>query len=179
MSFSNKQKVFFLDRDGVVNIEKNYLYKIEDFEFIDGVFETLRYLKKLDYKFIIVTNQSGISRGYYSKDDFDRLTSWMLKKFEEHNIKIEAVLLCPHGPDDNCNCRKPKIGMIEQAKELFDIDLKNSWMVGDKGSDIQLAVNSKIGNTIQVMTGHIFDKENSKADYVLESIKSIPDIVLK
>lgn len=179
MSCSDKKKVVFLDRDGVINVEKNYLYKIDDFEFIDGVFDSLRYLEDIGYKLIIVTNQSGISRGYYTQDDFDKLTSWMLKIFKDEDINIEAVFLCPHGPDDHCLCRKPKIGMVEDAMKLFDIDFNNSWLIGDKGSDIQMALNAGIKKTVQVKSGHKFDSEASKADYVLDSIKDIIEVIKK
>jgi len=172
-----KQKVVFLDRDGVINKEKNYLYRIEDFEFIDGVFESLAYLQNLGYKLIIITNQSGIKRGYYTKKDFDILTKWMIQQFVYHNIEISKVFYCPHTPNDNCTCRKPKIGMIKDAQKLFDIDLSNSWLIGDKASDIQTAINAQIPNTIQVCSGHIFDTTTSKAKYILKSIKDIPNII--
>ena len=85
------QKALFLDRDGVINVEKDYLYKIEDFEFIDGIFDALKYLQSLGYIFIVVTNQSGIGRGYYTQEDFNRLTTWMIKEFRKHNINIQSV----------------------------------------------------------------------------------------
>ena len=84
------EKVVFLDRDGVINIEKNYLYKIEDFEFIDGVFESLHYLQNLGYKLIIITNQSGMGRGYYTLEQYNKLTIWMLKQFNVNNINLHS-----------------------------------------------------------------------------------------
>lgn len=170
-------RAVFLDRDGVINIEKDYLYKIEDFEFIDGLFDSLNYLQNLNYKLFIITNQSGIGRSYYSIDDFDKLTFWMLKEFESKGIKISQVELCPHGPDDNCNCRKPKTGMIDNILKNHEIDLENSWLVGDKNSDIKCAINANIKNTIQVKSGHDFDEKKSLANYVTESIKNIPEII--
>lgn len=150
MNLQTKNKIIFLDRDGVINIDKHYVYKIEDFEFKEKVFETCRYLRDLGYEFIIVTNQSGIARGYYNKDDFYRLTSWMLKEFEKNGIKIKDVFFCPHLPNDNCNCRKPKTGMIEQASTKYSIDFEKSWMIGDKVSDMQLAINANIKNAVFV-----------------------------
>jgi len=170
-------KIVFLDRDGVINIDKNYLYKIEEFEFIDGTFESLKYLQELGYKLVIVTNQSGIGRGYYSYEDYNILTNWMISEFKKNNIDILSVFCCPHTPVDNCNCRKPNIGMIEQAKKIIDIDFKNSWLVGDKTSDIQLAINVDIPNTIQVLSGEKVDIKKSKAKYIIESIKNIKDII--
>ncbi len=170
-------KVIFLDRDGVINIEKHYLYKIEDFEFIDGVFESLIYLQNLNYKLVIVTNQSGIGRGYYTYEQYQELTVWMKEQFKLHGINITEVFCCPHDPSENCTCRKPKIGMIEQTSKILDIDYKNSWLIGDKDSDIKTALNANIQNTIQVETGHKFVKENSSATYITNSIKDIPTII--
>lgn len=173
------EKVVFVDRDGVVNVEKNYLYKVEDFEFIDGVFESFKHFKHLGYKIVIITNQSGIGRGYYTIDDFNKLTFWMMEQFKQKDIEISGVFFCPHSPDKGCSCRKPNTGMIDQASELFDIDFKNSWLIGDKDSDIQTAYNSDIPNTIQVLSGHKFDINSSKALYVVNSIKEAKDIIKK
>jgi len=174
-----QKKAVFLDRDGVINIEKNYLYKIEDFEFVPKVFEALKYLQDLGYALFIITNQSGIGRGYYTKDDFNTLTSWMLKQFKDKNIDILDVQYCPHTPQDNCNCRKPKTLMIENICNKFDIDLKNSWLIGDKSSDIQCAINANIPNTIQVKSGHSFDTTTSQASHIIDSIKDVDSIIKK
>lgn len=135
-------------------------------------------MQNLDYKIFIITNQSGIKRGYYTKEDFHKLNSWMVKEFEKNGVKISEVKFCPHGPDDNCNCRKPKTAMIDEILKKHDIDLENSWLVGDKNSDIKCAKNANIKNTIQVKSGHKFDKNDSEADYICETIKDISDIIL-
>ena len=172
-------KVVFFDRDGVINVEKNYLHKIEDFEFIDKYFTSFIYLKKLGYKFVIITNQSGIDRGKYTVEDFNLLTDWMLKQFQQHGIKIESVNYCPHHPafSGDCECRKPKIGMIKQVEAILNIDYQNSWLVGDKDSDIEAAYNANITNTIQVKSGHSFNEKTSKAKFIIDSIKDIPNII--
>ncbi|XPV67620.1 MAG: D-glycero-beta-D-manno-heptose 1,7-bisphosphate 7-phosphatase [Halarcobacter sp.] len=172
------QKAIFLDRDGVVNIEKEYLHTIEEFEFIEGLIDTLKILQKEGYLLFIITNQSGIARGYYSYDDFKRLNSWMLDKFDENGVKISQVEFCPHVPEDNCSCRKPKTGMIDNILKNFSIDLENSWLIGDKSSDIKCAINANIKNTIQVKTGHSFDEKKSLANYVCQSIKDVPEIII-
>ena len=170
-------KAIFLDRDGVINIEKDYLYKIEDFEFINGVFDSLKYLQSLDYKLFIITNQSGIGRGYYTTDDFNTLTSWMIKQFELQNIKISQVEFCPHTPEDNCTCRKPNTKMIQNILQNYDIDMEQSWLIGDKNSDILCAKNANINNTIQVQSGHKFDQSSSIATFVTSSIKDIQNFI--
>lgn len=172
------QKAVFLDRDGVINIEKEYLYEIEEFEFIDGLFDCLKKLQENGFLLFIITNQSGIARGYYTCDDFKRLNSWMIDKFDEKGIKISQVEFCPHGPDDNCSCRKPKTGMIDNILKNHCVDLENSWLVGDKVSDIKCAMNANIKNTIQVKTGHNFDEKNSPATYICQSIKDVCKIII-
>jgi len=99
-----------------------------------------------------VTNQSGIGRGYYREEDFETLTQWMLDQFEEKEIHIEQVFHCPHSPEEKCHCRKPETGMIKQALAAYDINLPNSWLVGDKQSDIDLAINAGIGHSVSIGT---------------------------
>lgn len=143
-------KTLFIDRDGIVNIDHGYTYKIDSFEFMPGIFEMLSLFQSNGYQLFIVTNQSGIGRGYYTLDDFEKLTAWMLKKLDAQGITIKKVFYCPHRPEDQCHCRKPEIGMIEQALKSFDIDLKHSWMIGDKQSDIDLAHRANITKSIAI-----------------------------
>jgi len=170
-------KTIFLDRDGVINKDSNYLHKVKDFEFISGVFKTCKYLQNLDYKIIIITNQSGISRGYYTLKDFQTLNNWMIGQFEAENINILDVFYCPHSPDSNCNCRKPKPGMFLEAKYKYSIDMKNSWIIGDRETDIIAANSSGIINTILVKSGHKIDELNSNAKFILDSIKQTNKII--
>jgi len=170
-------KSIFLDRDGVINKEKNYLFKIEDFEFIDGVFDSCEYLQNLGFKLIIITNQSGISRGLYSENDFLILNDWMVNKFRKKSIEILDVFYCPHSPYDNCNCRKPKPGMLIEAKNKYNIDMEKSWLIGDKENDIKAANNAGIKNTILVRSGHRIDESNSKANYLMNSIYESKEII--
>ncbi|HEG5083774.1 TPA: D-glycero-beta-D-manno-heptose 1,7-bisphosphate 7-phosphatase [Campylobacter fetus] len=141
-----KIKAVFLDRDGVINKDLGYVSKIDDFEFCDGIFEALRGFLKLGFALFIVTNQSGIGRGYYTSDDFLNLTKFMLDEFKKEDIYIKKVYYCPHSPEENCDCRKPKPGMILKALSEFDINLKNSIMIGDKNSDMLAANSAGINN---------------------------------
>ena len=117
-------KTIFLDRDGVINKEKNYLSKVNDFEFISGVFGACMHFHSLGYSIVIITNQSGIGRGYYSDNEYQKINQWMLKEFHKNNIKILDVIYCPHSPALECDCRKPKSGMFLYAKDKYDIDMK-------------------------------------------------------
>lgn len=171
------KKAIFLDRDGVINKEVKYLSKIKDFEFIEGVFETCKYLQYLNYKIIIITNQSGISRGYYTEKDFQILKNWMISQFEANGINILDAFHCPHSPDSNCNCRKPKPGMLLVAKNKHNIDMQNSWMIGDREGDIIAANSSGISNTILVKSGYKIDELNSNAKFILDSLKQAKKII--
>ena len=135
-------KAIFLDRDGTINIEKHYLYKIDDFEFLPGVIQALKRLQDAGYLLIIVTNQSGIARGYYTEREYEALSNWMIGELRKHDVIISAVYYCPHLPDatvikyrKDCNCRKPKLGMYRQAIVEHDIMLPQSYAIGDKIRD--------------------------------------------
>jgi D-glycero-D-manno-heptose 1,7-bisphosphate phosphatase len=170
-------KTIFLDRDGVINKEINYLHKIEDFEFIDGVFEACQYLQSLEYKIIVITNQSGISRGLYTKNDYQIITKWMVSQFMKNNISILDTFHCPHLPDSGCNCRKPKPGMLLNAKNKYDIDMNQSWMIGDKETDITAAISSGITNTILVKSGHKINEADSRAKFIIDSINQSSQLI--
>ena len=170
-------KTIFLDRDGVINKEVNYLNKIDDFEFIDGIFDVCLYFQNLGYKIIIVTNQSGIYRGYYTENDYQKVTQWMLTQFANEDINILDTFHCPHGPDSTCNCRKPKPGMFLNAKTKYNIDMKNSWMIGDNEVDVIAANAAGIDNTIFLRSGHRIDESNSKASFFLDSIQQSKQII--
>ncbi len=145
-----KQKALFLDRDGIINVDHGYVSKIDDFEFVEGIFDLIRIFADAGYLIFVVTNQSGIGRGYYTQEKFETLTRWMIQTFHANDIEIKEVQYCPHIPQENCQCRKPNIGMIKNILANHDIDLNSSWMIGDKQSDIDLAHNADIGSSIAV-----------------------------
>lgn len=162
-----KNKFVLLDRDGVINIEKSYLHKIEDFEYEKNVVEGLLRLRDLGYRFAIITNQAGIARGYYTEEDYLKLQSFIEDDLFKKGIKIEKSYFCPHHPNVTgkygieCNCRKPNTGNFELAIKEFDIDVKNSFMIGDKITDLIPA--EKLGiMPVLVKTG-----------YGLESLKKL------
>ncbi len=140
-------KALFLDRDGTINVEKNYVWEKEDFEFRKGIFKLLHQYFKAGYLIFVVTNQAGIARGYYSEQEFSRLTEWMTEKFGKRGIHITKVYHCPHHPDftGECSCRKPNPGMILKAIGEYGLDPAKCILVGDKLSDVQAGVRAGIG----------------------------------
>jgi D-glycero-D-manno-heptose 1,7-bisphosphate phosphatase len=180
------KKTLFLDRDGVVNVDHGYTYEPDKFEFIDGVFEACHQFQAAGYEIVIITNQSGIGRGYYTEQDFQHLMKWMCEQFKQHNVRILDVFFCPHHPEKalpeyklDCDCRKPKPGMLLQAIEKYDIDPKMSIMVGDKKSDMQAAVAAGIGQKYLVLSGQtLSEAELHSADTVFDSITELAEALL-
>lgn len=139
-------KAVFLDRDGTINENgSGYIHKIEDFKFIPGVIPALQKLSKTDYKIIILTNQSGIGRGYFKKEDLEKLHQWMIGELKKKEIRIDKIYYCPHHPQDHCSCRKPKIGLLKKAVQDFGLNLSKSWVVGNEEKDVIMGkmVNTK------------------------------------
>ena len=161
-----KIKALFLDRDGVINKDLGYVYRIDDFEFMPGIFEALSGFMALGFEIFVVTNQSGIGRKYYTQADFDKLSCYMISEFRKRGVNIKKIYYCPHTPDDNCSCRKPRSGMFLQALSEFDIDMKSSIMIGDKKSDIEAANSAGVGKSF-LIDG---DKFSSVLD-ILECVK--------
>ena len=137
-------KVVFLDRDGTINEEVNYLYRTEDFKFLPGVPEALKMLTAAGYKLVVVTNQAGVARGYYSEEDVIKLHAHVNELLRPYGTGIDGFYYCPHHPvhgigryKRDCECRKPGIGLFEQAEKDFAVDKSASYMIGDKLLDVE------------------------------------------
>ena len=150
----------FIDRDGVIIEDRDYVYRSEDIAFIPGALEALKTLSRTSYKIIIITNQSGIGRGYFTEPDYHAFTETLLEKLSACGARVDGVYFCPHHPAQgiggyktSCACRKPKTGMITRASHEHGIRLKGSWLIGDKTSDIKAGVDAGC-KTILVKTGY-------------------------
>ena len=173
-----KKKAVFLDRDGIINVEKNFVKTWDEFEFIPGIFENIKRLNKNGFLVIIVTNQSGIKRGFYTEETLKTIHSNMLKILEDNDAYVDDIFYCPHFDDDNCNCRKPKPGMIIEASEKHNIDLKESWVIGDNERDI--IAGKKAGcKTIHVMINAEQDKQSNIKNEADFSSKDLYDAINK
>lgn len=151
------KRVVFLDRDGTINVEKNHLYKLEDWEWIPGAREAIKGFNELGFTVIVVTNQSGIARGMYGTEDVNRLHRFVDSQLLEFCARIDGYYFCPHHPDfgenRNCNCRKPKPGLLIEAQQEHGIDLSSSFTIGDKISDVSAGLAVGTG-AILVATGY-------------------------
>ncbi|MCO4320526.1 D-glycero-beta-D-manno-heptose 1,7-bisphosphate 7-phosphatase [Aliidiomarina quisquiliarum] len=180
MNQAQVHKAVFLDRDGVINIDHGYIYQPELFNFIDGVFDACRHFQSLGYLLVVVTNQSGIGRGYYTEEQFAVLTSWMRQQFAEQGIKISGVYYCPHHAEKGkppyniqCNCRKPEPGMLHQAIDDYNIDPSQSIMLGDKKSDMQAAAAAGIQRKVLVLSGqNLTETDKQSADEIWPCIQT-------
>jgi D-glycero-D-manno-heptose 1,7-bisphosphate phosphatase len=179
-------RAVFLDRDGVINVDRHYLHRIEDFEFVAGVPQALQRLQQAGWKLVVVTNQSGIARGLYTEDDYQRLTRHMLALLAQQGVTLDAVLHCPHLPDGAvaayrlvCDCRKPAPGMLLQAARELKLDLARSVMVGDKGSDLQAGRSAGVARCLLVRSGQGIDAGDiALADAVHDDLARCADELL-
>ena len=173
-----KKKAVFLDRDGTINIEKNYLVRFEDWEFIDGAVEAIKGLQKLGFLVVVVTNQAGIARGFYKSSDVERLHNTVNALLKERGCCIDAFYFCPHHPDISakCDCRKPAPGMILRAADELGIDLSHSYMVGDKIIDVLAGIHAGVC-PIMVKTGYGMQEETDLKKMDIEvPVTSVDDI---
>jgi D-glycero-D-manno-heptose 1,7-bisphosphate phosphatase len=180
MSGMRKIPAVFLDRDGVIIRERNFLYDPKSIELIPGAIEAIKNLRD-DFKTVVVSNQSGIARGFFSEEDLIRFQGSLDKLLKASGAIISGWYYCPHGPDDGCECRKPLPGMILSAAEEMHIDLTESWMVGDKSSDIGAGKAAGL-KTILVKTGYGGKESGAtdiESDYVADDLFSAVDIIIK
>jgi len=183
-------KAVFLDRDGTINEEMGYINHLSRFHILEGVFDAIKLLKHAGFKVIVITNQSGLGRGYFNEDLLNSVHEYLLEEIAKHGTQLDQIYHCPHHPVEgkglykvDCQCRKPKTGMIEKAQREYSIDLKKSFYIGDSYTDIKLAKNVKI-KSILVLTGygigqHEFLKSGweNVPDYTFENLFSAAQFI--
>jgi D-glycero-D-manno-heptose 1,7-bisphosphate phosphatase len=173
-------KAAFLDRDGVINRDLGYIHKVQDFQFMPGIFEACDGLQSAGYRLFVVTNQAGIAKGLYTQAQMDGLHAWMVEQFGLRGIRFEKVYHCPHHPAGivepyagTCECRKPKPGMLFAAREEFGVDLAQSLLVGNAESDIEAALAAGLPTTV------LIDEEpvprTTKAGVVIRTMGELPE----
>lgn len=176
-------KIIFLDRDGVINKDTDgYVARPKDFEFIPGSLEAIKKLNSNGYEIIIISNQAGISKGIYSIQDLKRVNAKMLSEIKKAGSRIKSVKYCIHADEDNCSCRKPKIGMFKEACKGLDVDFKKCYFIGDKIADIEAG--RKVGcKTILVLSGITKQGDvaywQMKPDYIRKDLKKAVDWIVE
>lgn len=168
----------FIDRDGVINAERGYVYRIEDFELLPGAASGLRRLQQAGYAIVVVTNQAGIARGLYTVLQYETLTSHMVDLLAADGIAIAGVYFCPHHPTEGvgefratCNCRKPAPGMLLRAQRELGLDLSRSVIIGDKQSDIAAGRTAGVARCVLVRSGHaVTASDAAQADATVDGL---------
>jgi D-glycero-D-manno-heptose 1,7-bisphosphate phosphatase len=178
------RRAIFLDRDGVLNADHGYVYRVEDFQWIPGALEAVSALQAASFVPIVITNQAGIARGYYTENDFFVLTAHMKTEMQRYRIDA-AVYYCPHHPDGviaafarECDCRKPRNGMLLRAAKELDIDLTRSLLVGDKRSDILAGRSARLQACVLVRSGHtVTEQDIALADACTADLRSAVELI--
>lgn len=163
------RKAVFIDRDGTINTNFGYITDPNDFKMYPGVAEGIKLLKEKGFKIIIITNQSGIARGYLSKEKLKEIHEKMTDELFEKGTSIDAIYYCPHHPDDKCDCRKPNYGLIKRAVKDLDIDTRHSYIIGDRMLDVEAGHNAGLKTVLVPEDKEKIEKEkkesNVKPDY--------------
>ncbi|MFC3095540.1 D-glycero-beta-D-manno-heptose 1,7-bisphosphate 7-phosphatase [Alteromonas sediminis] len=172
-------KALFLDRDGVINIDKGYIYQAADVEWVPGVIDIMQAFKNKGYKIIVVTNQSGIGRGYYSEKDFHALMTWMNQALSASQVQFDGVYFCPHHPEHAlgkykkvCGCRKPAGGMLFDAIEAHHINPADSTMIGDSWRDVMAAEEAGVGQ-IYYLAQQVAPHHQEHIDNAFGKVKAV------
>jgi len=178
-----ENKAVFIDRDGTINVNVGYIDHPDDFQMYPGVIEGIKLLKKNGYKIIVVTNQSGIGRGYFEKKNLDDIHHKMKNELFENGTSVDAIYFCPHHPKDNCNCRKPRTGLLEKAVKDLDINIEESFIIGDRMLDMEAG--DKIGcKTVLIPEDEEkiaieMDESHVKPDFICDDFLSGVKWILK
>ncbi len=180
MASGTAAKYVILDRDGTLIVEKNYLSDPEGVELLPGAVEGLRRLAEAGYRFVVITNQSGVGRGYFPLSAVEAVNERLVSLLETEGIRLDGVYVCPHAPDEKCACRKPQIGMIRKAASELGFDVSGCWVVGDKAVDVELGKNAG-AKAILVRTGYGASLESSlpvAPDAVADNLAAVADVIL-
>lgn len=186
--FNLPKKIIFIDRDGVINkdpggwTKHNYVTKWQEFKFLPGSKEAIKKLNKANYEIVVISNQAGVSKGHYSEDELDGVNSKMLKEMKSAGAGIRKVYYCVHQDSDNCDCRKPKIGLFKQAEQELGVKARGSYFIGDGKTDIEAGRNFGL-KTVLVLSGKTSLEDmrqwEIKPDYIFDDLREAVEFVIK
>ena len=162
-------EAIFLDRDGVINVDYGHVGSIERFEFCEGAISAMKTLYSMGYDLFVVTNQSGIFRSYYSEEDFHNVMKFLIKNLAKEGISLTDYSFCPHGSQENCDCRKPMPKMVLDLANDYKVNLQRSIMVGDNCTDIECAKRAGVG--LKILIGTEIRSCKANPDYTFASLK--------
>ena len=172
-----QERAIFLDRDGTINKEVEYLHEPEKFEFTPDALEGMKKFQDMGFKLVVITTQAGIGLGYFTKEDFYKVNRKMLRDASVAGIKLDRIYFCPHGFNDGCDCRKPNTALVERAQKDLNLDVKGSYFIGDKSSDIECGKRSGM-RTIKMTTGHN-EEAKVQPDFVASTLLEAANFVLE
>jgi D-glycero-D-manno-heptose 1,7-bisphosphate phosphatase len=172
------KRFVLLDRDGTLIVEKDYLSDPREVELIPSAGAALQRLQQANWGLCLVTNQSGIARGYFDAQRLAQVHDRLAQLLSDFGVRLDGIYVCPHGPDDGCDCRKPLPGLFEQARAVHGFDPRESWVIGDKEADVSLA-HAVGARSILVRTGYGKDAEaNTRADFVVDDLAAAAALIL-
>lgn len=182
---SDLKPAIFLDRDGVINKDNGYVSQVDDFEFIEGVIEACAIFKSKGYLLVVVTNQSGIAREYFTEKQFHTLTEWMDWSMSDRGVELDGIYYCPHHSEAgigefkiNCECRKPKAGMLLNAVDDLNINIETSILIGDKVSDLQAGIAAGVKTNYLVRSGkEITEEGEALATDIFDDLGAIASVI--
>jgi D,D-heptose 1,7-bisphosphate phosphatase len=183
----NSSRAVFLDRDGVLNVDLGYTYKPSDLKLVPGMIDGLKLLAAAGFKLVVITNQSGIARGMFTLEHVHAFNAKLIQEIRSHipGFSFDAIMICPHHPKGSvepfaieCDCRKPGIKLLTDASAQLNLDLETSWLVGDKDSDVDCAVNANMKG-IQVTHGGKQYTQSKRAFALVPTLKEAAEIILK
>jgi histidinol-phosphate phosphatase family protein len=170
-----KNKGVFIDRDGTLNRDVPYCSRPQDFELLPGAGESLRLLKAAGFKIIVVTNQSGIARGYFTKETLELIHNKMRSDLAGYGAGVDAVYYCPHHPNDGCDCRKPEPKMVLEAAKDLNIDLSQSYVIGDDKKDVEMGIRAGCRKSLRINSNMLPDTENETFSSFLRAVHWLID----
>jgi D-glycero-D-manno-heptose 1,7-bisphosphate phosphatase len=180
MTSKRANRAVFLDRDGTIMEDSNYVGDVERVILIPSAVAALKRLRDAGYKLFVITNQSGVGRGYFTREAVEQIHTHLDEQFGKSNVKFDRYYVCPHHPEDNCDCRKPKPKLLLEAAREYELDMARCFMIGDRASDIGAGANAGV-KTILVLTGagrETLAKNEVKPDHVAEDIAGAANWIL-